>query len=352
MVMIQYKNWIPIIGAILLVLVLAKESNAFLLSQEKLNIESLGNTDINITTTNFVSKTPISRGHSLAARASGSLFYPSFSSLILLVISMCSLVYGFFQWRFRFLLAEKLILEQQVANYTAQQTKSFDDIAIQKNIYTLIAHDIKTPLQSFRNLSEKIAYLLKKGEYNRLKEVGNHIEHSSFSVLTMVDNLLAMGIVEQNLIEQNNVETNILEVTNRAISDFQLLINKKNITIQQDIPFHLSCAKIEPFLVYLLFKNIIHNAIKYSNVGSKVLINARLESEQIVYTVQDFGIGIDASTLSNLFENRKLQSESGTLGEKGSGVGLLLCRKVLHNIGGRLEVESIKNSHTKVHIRL
>jgi signal transduction histidine kinase len=109
------------------------------------------------------------------------------------------------------------------------------------------------------------------------------------------------------------------------------LINELN---QQDT------AVGDSAMVKLLLRNLISNAIKFSNEGDKIRIYSKTNDKHIEVFVADTGVGIPKEALQNLFRLDMKYSTTGTADEKGSGIGMVLCKEILDKLNGKIRVES------------
>ena len=122
----------------------------------------------------------------------------------------------------------------------------------------------------------------------------------------------------------------------------------KNITIFDSSDDSIDVyADIDMLKTILL--NLVSNAIKFTNSGGKININAEQNSENVIISVSDNGVGIPPDNLTKLFDISEVLSTKGTAGETGTGLGLLLCKEFVENHGGIIWVESEagKGSHFK-----
>jgi len=95
-------------------------------------------------------------------------------------------------------------------------------------------------------------------------------------------------------------------------------------------------------------RNLICNAIKFTNKNGEIYINALHHSDYIEVSVNDNGVGMDLDTQYKLFEKNTTKSTYGTNNEKGTGLGLSLCKEMVENNGGKIWVSSVKDEGTTV----
>lgn len=93
-------------------------------------------------------------------------------------------------------------------------------------------------------------------------------------------------------------------------------------------------------MLSIILRNLITNAIKYSIVGGDIIVSARKVKKHSIISVTDFGIGMDNQRLQRLFKSDFIESKKGTKGEKGTGIGLSLCKEFVEKHGGSIKVES------------
>ena len=116
---------------------------------------------------------------------------------------------------------------------------------------------------------------------------------------------------------------------------------QKSITISRNLPHHLPVLA-DKDMVHTILRNLVSNGIKFSNSGGNIIINAEQLDDQLTVSVADDGVGIIEEVLDKLFQIEKSHSTMGTLKEKGTGLGLLLCKDFVEKHGGRIWAESIE----------
>ena len=93
-------------------------------------------------------------------------------------------------------------------------------------------------------------------------------------------------------------------------------------------------------MLKIIIRNLISNAIKFTNQGGKITVSAKKEPDRVEITISDNGVGMTKETISKLFRIETSNTTSGTANEKGSGLGLILCKELVEKHGGRIRVES------------
>ncbi len=100
----------------------------------------------------------------------------------------------------------------------------------------------------------------------------------------------------------------------------------------------------DPLMVETIFRNLLSNAIKFTPHNGEICLRSMIQDGKINCSVTDNGIGMDEEILGSLFHPDRAQSRPGTEGEKGTGLGLLVCREFVHLMQGELKVESVMGS--------
>ena len=123
--------------------------------------------------------------------------------------------------------------------------------------------------------------------------------------------------------------------------------DQKNIIIENNIKGS-TIVYVEPYLITSVFRNLISNAIKFSQIGGRIEIGAIFEPSEgskpsegyVEIYIKDNGIGMDEKTINKLFRIDTSVTNFGTAGEKGTGLGLILCKEFVEKHGGKIWVES------------
>ncbi len=203
-------------------------------------------------------------------------------------------------------------------------------------IFAIVSHDLKSPIQSVSSVIELFnEKLISKEE---IEPMLPEVKEKTSNLLSLLNNvfLWAEGQMEgENFKREIFVLSSVLESLESELSD--RILNKK---------IKLDFSKTYDFLLYsnpgiirILLRNLIVNAMKFSNEGSTVEVSAVEGEKMKIIEVVDNGIGISTEMLENIFSGG-LVSTDGTQGEKGNGLGLALCYDFAKSLGGKIEVES------------
>lgn len=211
--------------------------------------------------------------------------------------------------------------------------------AAKDRFFSIIAHDLKNPFTVLIGISE----LLKK-HYDiysdeRRKEYISLFHESAQRMLNLFENLLQWSRTKTGSIRYLPGSINLYEAVESALSLVKINASEKDISIIVEMPDNLYCYA-DKNMVTSVIRNLISNGIKFTEGGGSVTVTAFEEGDSCRVSVIDTGIGMSEDELSKIFRIDSNFSRKGTANEKGTGIGLLLCKEFIEKNGGELTVES------------
>jgi signal transduction histidine kinase len=213
------------------------------------------------------------------------------------------------------------------------------EVKFRNRLFTIIAHDVKGPIAySYQALELILSKKLNKTEEEEMMKL---LANSSRSTLTLLENLLAWVRSESGELKSMSVQFHIEKVISESKELFDIPLNDKHIDLTIDINKDASVyADKEHFR--LIIRNLLANAIKFTTECGKIQISGREDTNSGFTTIEvrDSGVGIPPSELKNLFSEFEITSTRGTKNEKGSGIGLKLCKELVELNHGSITVES------------
>jgi signal transduction histidine kinase len=204
---------------------------------------------------------------------------------------------------------------------------------------SILAHDLRSPFSGLLGLSEVLIEDIRKLNTDEIEDIANNINKSAKSSFKLLENILSWARAKQGKIP---FDPQILNFTNNcedAIDVLNPIAKAKNITIDFSTGDHINVfADVDMFKAVL--RNLVSNAIKFTNAGGTISITANQTDSNITISVSDNGIGIAPHNLLKLFEMAEVSTTKGTAEETGTGLGLLLCKEFVEKHGGKIWVES------------
>ncbi len=219
-----------------------------------------------------------------------------------------------------------------------QQSEYLNEMnRLKDRLFSVIAHDLRNPVAALRNTIDILdPQILSSGELEFIKA---ELIQQFGSVDFTLNNLLtwARGQIKGEILLPEVI--NVHEIVEGSIEDFTGFSSSKNIAIINDVPKHTQVYADLNHLRFLL-RNLLNNAIKFSQKQGVITIFAYEDERFTVIAVKDKGVGISPEKQSYLFDIYSNFTTEGTQGEKGTGLGLILCKEFVEKNGGKIWVES------------
>ncbi|MEP1033148.1 HAMP domain-containing sensor histidine kinase [Ekhidna sp.] len=205
-------------------------------------------------------------------------------------------------------------------------------------IFSIIGHDLKAPLSSIQSIIELMQnQTLSKADS---KKMMLSLEPVVVNASGLLERLLKWSMINTNKLEVKPEVVKLKELNEEIIKLLQVSANQKNISIISNIDATIS-VYADYNMISFIIRNIVSNALKFSKEGSEIQISSEVvESEKVVVSIKDQGVGMSQNQLDQLFQigNRKIKI--GTMGEKGSGLGLVMVQEFASQNSININVES------------
>lgn len=205
--------------------------------------------------------------------------------------------------------------------------------------FSIIAHDLKSPFHSIMGFSELLVEQVRKQDYDGMIKFAEIILNSSHRAVDLLMNLMEWSRSQTGRMEFNPENIEMVEFINEMIPMFDDIARQKSIVITQELPLN-AAVFADQAMINTVLRNLISNAIKFTMPGGEIVISVAKKPNEITVSVKDSGIGISADRIDKLFHFDESYSTPGTNNEKGTGLGLILCKEFVEKHGGRLWVES------------
>lgn len=220
-----------------------------------------------------------------------------------------------------------------------EKQKSEELNHIKDRLFSIISHDLRSPLAQLEgvlSLSET-GYLSHEELQYMLPEINKNIRYTS----ELTNNLLQWAKNQLEGITYEPSHFDLFEIANNKVYLFEVIAKKKGIAINNRIQ-KKTIVFGDKNMIDLVIRNLVSNAIKFCRKGDNIIIDAQKEDAFCKITIQDTGVGIPSEHIGKLFDNENF-STRGTQNEKGTGLGLILCKEFIEKNKGKIWVESIEN---------
>jgi len=221
----------------------------------------------------------------------------------------------------------------------SQNKKLIELNATKDKFFNLVSHDLRGPFSGTLGITELVLENTEAFDKNELIEIISKIHVSMKQQLQQFENLIDWAKVKTGLSELHPEKVMLGTLIDDCIKN--LLINAKNknlhILIDIEAGIELEC---DIFMISSVIRNLLSNAIKFTPNGGKITLKAYLDSPNIVFIIEDTGVGIEEDRINNLFDIVHHNSSEGTESEKGSGIGLILCKEFINLHKGSIDLKS------------
>ncbi|WP_312097597.1 histidine kinase N-terminal 7TM domain-containing protein [Niallia sp.] len=237
-------------------------------------------------------------------------------------------------------ITEEMIAEEKLRHHSRQlrELNAFKD-----KMFTIVAHDIRDPLSILISLMEILKEEIQQDDENHL-EVVYEMDKQIQNTFTLVENLLDWFRSQKGGMIFHPDLWNLSSAMKRNVEFLQPKIERKRIKIFSQIEKDTS-VYADKEMLELTIRNILTNAIKFTEYDGSIFINAEKIDGKVIVSIQDTGKGIHPEQAKALLQERESYpiSSTGTAGERGIGIGLMLCKEFVQINGGELWFESTPN---------
>ncbi len=242
-------------------------------------------------------------------------------------------------------------IQHKNENIEARNTELKEALDFKNKVFSIIAHDLKSPVASLVQNSVLLDFDLEEDKRNQLF---TSFRELSSSALNLIDNLLYWGRSQGDQVNFNPESIDIRPLVEEVYAQHKEMGGQKSIILETAYEGGTT-AFADKELIEIILRNLVSNAIKFTNEGGNVRIIVTKDPENehlLMLMVKDNGVGIPENRLKDLLGNKEMTSTAGTAREKGTGLGLRLCYELVELHNGFLRIESEKDKGTTIKISL
>lgn len=206
--------------------------------------------------------------------------------------------------------------------------------------FSIIAHDLRSPFNSFLGLTQIMAEQLSELTIDDIQKYSESLRDSASNLYRLLENLLSWAKIEQGLVQIKPEIVPLLPIIEESLASVQESANNKQINIAMEISDSLMIFA-DGNILQMVIRNLISNAVKFTPIGGEIKLTAiPIDDQNIEISVQDNGIGMDSDLIDLLYRLDVNASRQGTEGEPSTGLGLILCKEYIEKQNGKIVVES------------
>lgn len=216
-------------------------------------------------------------------------------------------------------------------------------------LISIIGHDLRSSFLTINGFSKLIKDRIEKHTTSEISNMSDTIYNTSILAQRLLENMILWAKSQSNSILVEFTELNLSQIINDCININTTNLQSKNINVELSID-DSTIIKTDKNILSTVIRNVINNAIKYSNNSNSIKIKSSINEKEIIISVIDSGIGFNDETLKKIINRQNVVSNAGTNNEKGTGMGLMLCFSILEKINGNIKIISELNIGTEVQI--
>lgn len=212
-------------------------------------------------------------------------------------------------------------------------------VYVKNRFFSIIAHDLKDPFNSLIGFSNLLIESIQEKNYDEVEEHSRIIHDGLNQTYNLTKNLLEWSNTQTATHAYNPKKIVPAELITEVCANIKHVAEQKQIKISSTLNSELEILADKDMMETIL-RNLISNAIKFTKKGGLITISAETGPDETIFSVSDNGVGIHPDDLEKLFKVENLISKKGTNNEKGTGLGLLLCKELIEKHQGKIWVSS------------
>ncbi|MFN7313732.1 MAG: tetratricopeptide repeat protein [Bacteroidota bacterium] len=271
---------------------------------------------------------------------------------IILTIGLIVVFYFYNQNRkfAKHLQQQKVELEKTTEEIIKQKEELGQLNQIKDRFFSIISHDLRNSLTTMKLYFDLISNKTYKPETNH-EELTKQISSSVENTIDLLENLLVWAKAQIKGIDFNPKVLQVSDIVQKNVNLLNGSAHQKNIRLENITDEDLYVFADED-MFHLVVRNLLANAIKFTNTGGNVTIHTEENPTHVTVHVTDSGVGIGKESLEKLFTKTQNPSTLGTGNEKGTGLGLMLCKEFVLKNNGQIHVESIQGQGSTFSVSL
>ncbi|MGM0532422.1 MAG: ATP-binding protein, partial [Bacteroidota bacterium] len=239
-------------------------------------------------------------------------------------------------------IAERKRAEEEI-NRKNEELQSLN--AAKDKFFSIISHDLKNPFNSILGFSSLLVDRLISGDVEEGLKYGEFIKASANHAYDLLVNLTEWAMSQTGRIDYKPDIIDLQDVVQEVIPIFKDIASQKGVDIKTEINESYQVYADRAMLATIL-RNLISNAIKFLKSGGEVVLSAKMNNDEVLVLISDTGVGMSPDIQDKLFRLEESFSTEGTQSEKGTGLGLVLCKEFVERHNGKIWVESRENEGT------
>lgn len=220
-----------------------------------------------------------------------------------------------------------------------------EEIMSKDKFFAIISHDLRSPFGNVLKLSEFLIKNINTLSIEDIHEIAGDIHESGRTVFNLLENLLQWAKIESGKMIANPSAIKLHQMAEDIEDLFKKIAEAKGVELYLDISEDITIFA-DNNMLFSAVQNLVSNAIKFTERGGKVSLSAKSSDPRTIIRIKDTGIGMSEEEQGKLFLRAYHFTQTGTAGEQGAGLGLILSKELIEKNNGTISVESVKNIGT------
>ncbi len=212
-------------------------------------------------------------------------------------------------------------------------------------LFSIISHDLRGPMGNFKGLIDLLLLDFANNDLEKMNSLLKMMQKTAGLNYDLLENLLSWSRTESGRLNFQAEKIKPYFLVDAIFEHYDYSAVTKSITLINNIDKNL-CIYADEYMINTVLRNLISNAIKFTGANGKILVNSKIVNEYVEISVEDTGVGMPPEIIKNIFSDEKFITTRGTAKEKGTGLGLKLCKEFIKKHKGEIYIDSQINKGT------
>jgi signal transduction histidine kinase len=206
-------------------------------------------------------------------------------------------------------------------------------------LFSIISHDLKTPFNGLLGLSDVLCQEWETLPREEMRDLAEDLHHSAEAGFRLVEQMLQWALLEKQGLANPPVVVDLKSLVSEVVATVEGVSGQKQILLSQETSGDLRVLA-DANMLRSVVQNLVSNALKFTPEKGRVTIRVHRSGDTVTGEIEDTGLGLSPQRVEQILTSHSTHSTLGTSGEKGTGLGLVLCRQMLERNQGRLTLRS------------
>ena len=209
-----------------------------------------------------------------------------------------------------------------------------------EKFFSIIAHDLRAPFHGILGFSEVLVSEIDMLDHKGISDIAQYIHNTSGATFRLLENLLHWAMAESGNMSYRPQMMNLRQCCQEVMHMLSSAAQNKNIITHVQVDEAITLFA-DPNMILSVLLNLMSNALKFTHAGGYVNLTAEVQQDQVLIHVQDTGVGMSEEQIGKFFATTQPKSVKGTEGERGTGLGMLLCKQFVEKHKGKIQIHSV-----------